>query len=94
MSVFEGKMECFLEKVNELDIFGSNQGIMKSVEEQKGTLLHAHCLLRIVERPDIQELEKIISPQFQIQHKIFGHLTDNAKIEKTKDCDDILKQNC
>ena len=81
MSVFEGKMERFLEKVNELDIFGSNQGIMKSVEEQKRTLLHAHCLLWIVERPDIQELEKIISPQFQIQHKIFGHLTDNAKIE-------------
>ena len=41
----------------------------------------------------MQELEKIISPQFQIQHKIFGHLTDNAKIEQTKDCDDILKEN-
>ena len=54
---------------------------MKSVEEQKRTLLHAHCLLWIVERPDMHELEKIISPQFQIQHKIFGHLTDNAKIE-------------
>ena len=81
MSAFEGKMEHFLEKVSELDIFESNRGIMKIMEEHKRTLLHAHCLLWIVERPDIQELEKIISPQFQIQHKIFGHLTDNAKIE-------------
>ena len=54
---------------------------MKSVKEQKRTLRHAHYLLWIVERPNMQELEKIISPQFQIQHKIFGHLTDNAKIE-------------
>ena len=37
MSVFEGKMECFLEKVNELDIFGSNQGIMKSVAHGAGS---------------------------------------------------------
>ena len=81
MSAFEGNMEHFLEKVSELDIFESNRGIMKIMEEQKRTLLHAHCLLWIVERPDIHDLEKIVSPQFQIQHKIFGHLTDNAKIE-------------
>ena len=66
--VFEGKINQLFEKVTQLDIFGSNRGIMKSVEEQERGLLHAHCMLWIVERPDMRDLEKIISPQFQIQH--------------------------
>ena len=61
-SVFARKMEQIFDKVTQLDIFGSNQGIMKSVEEQERGLLHAHCMLWIVERPDMQELEKIITP--------------------------------
>ena len=43
--------------------YEQNQGIMKIVEEQGGLreLLHAQCMFDwIVERPDMQELEKIV----------------------------------
>ena len=79
-SVFVRKIEQLFDKVTQLDIFGSNQGIMKSVEEQERGLLHAHCMLWIVGRPDMQELEKIISLQFQIQDKIFRPNADVTTI--------------
>ena len=78
-SVFERKIEELFDKVTLLDIFGSNQEIMKSLEEQEWGLLHAHCMLWIVERPDVQELEKIISPQFQIRNKIFRPVANYHK---------------
>ena len=80
VAVFEWKMEHMIEKVTQLDIFGSNQGIMKGVEEQERGLLHAHCMLWIVERPDMEELVKIISPQFQVKDKIFRPVAENATI--------------
>ena len=52
----------------------------KRVEEQEQGLPHAHCMLLIVERPDMLELEKIISPQFQIQDEIFRPVADNTPI--------------
>ena len=77
-SVFVRKIGQFFDKVTQLDIFGSNQGIMKNVEEQERGLLHAHCMLWIVKRSDMQELEKIISPRLQIQDKIFRPVAEQC----------------
>ena len=54
-----------------MDIFGSNRGIMNNIEEQERGLLHAHCMVWIVERAQIQEMDKIISPALQIEYDNF-----------------------